>query len=175
MAEEKPIMQEMGDKKEKLISRISLWVSLLLTTVLVVWYYQGNPPDSPEVIKMRVFFNKKKQVVMTFIKLDRNEQIVFAYKNKHPFYKHYIKASTVEQERIRSLIHISTDYTPNQYWFNLVFMWVIFFTAFWFVGLMAEACIAIMRRNSEARIKTYQKEKEQRLASPESEPDEEPR
>ena len=106
---------------------------------------------------------------MKFVNMDRNEQIAFAYKNKHPFYLGYIKASTVEQEKIRSLVHISTDYTPNQYWFNLFFMWVIFFTTFWFIGLMAEACIVIMRRNSEARIKTYQKEKEQRLASEKSE------
>ena len=108
---------------------------------------------------------------MEFVNMNRNEQIAFAYKNKHPFYLKYIKVSTVEQEKIRSLVHISTDYTPNQYWFNLFFMWVIFFTTFWFIGLMAEACIVIMRRNSQARIKTYQKEKEQRLASEEREED----
>jgi hypothetical protein len=169
MEEEKPIMEEIEDSKEKWISRISLWVSLLLTTAVVVWYYQDTPPDSPEVVKMRVFFKERNQQVMKFVNMDRNEQIAFAYKNKHPFYLGYIKASTVEQEKIRSLVHISTDYTPNQYWFNLFFMWVIFFTTFWFIGLMAEACIVIMRRNSEARIKTYQKEKEQRLASEKSE------
>ena len=171
MEEEKPIMEEIEDSKEKWISRISLWVSLLLTTAVVVWYYQDTPPDSPEVVKMRVFFKERNQQVMKFVNMDRNEQIAFAYKNKHPFYLGYIKASTVEQEKIRSLVHISTDYTPNQYWFNLFFMWVIFFTTFWFIGLMAEACIVIMRRNSEARIKTYQKEKEQRLASEEREED----
>ena len=108
-----------------------------------------------------------------FINLDKNEQIAFAYKNKHPFYKRYIKVSTVEQERIRSLIHISTDYTPNQYWFNLFFLSVMSFTTFWFIGLMIEACIVIMRRNSEARIKNYKKEKEQFLASTKNEPGEE--
>ena len=102
--------------------------------------------------------------------MKKNEQIAFAFKNKHPFYKRYIKLSTVEQERIRSLVHISTDYTPNQYWFNLFFMWVIFFTTFWFVGLMAEACIVIIRRNSEARIKKYKKEREQLLDSSENNP-----
>ncbi|MBT3185418.1 MAG: hypothetical protein HOI59_03405 [Nitrospina sp.] len=158
--EEEPILQEIEDAKEKLISRISLWVSLLLTTAIVIWYYQANPPDSPEVVRMRVFFKEKNREVMKFINVGRNEQIAFAYKNKHPFYKNYIKASTVEQERIRSLIHISTDFTPNQYWFNLVFMWVIVFTTFWFLGLMTEACIVLARRNSEARIKNYQKEKE---------------
>jgi hypothetical protein len=173
MEEEKPILEEIEDSKEKWISRISLWVSVLLTTFIVVWYYQDTPPDSAEVVKMRVFFKERNQQVMTFINMNRNEQIAFAYKNKHPFYMSYIKASTVEQEKIRSLVHISTDYTPNQYWFNLFFMWVIFFTAFWFLGLMAEACIVIMRRNSEARIKTYQKEKEQGLASGKDESSEE--
>ena len=168
MEKEKPIMQEMEDQKEKWISRVSLWVSLILTTVIVVWYYQENPPEPANVIKMRVFFKEKNREVMKFINMGRNEQIAFAFKSKHPFYKHYIKASTVEQEKIRSLIHISTDFTPNQYWFNLFFMWVIFFTTFWFIGLMAEACIVIMRRNSEARIKNYQKEKEQNLASAET-------
>lgn len=171
--EVEPILEEIDDNTERWIRRISLWVSLILTTALVVWYYQANPPDSPEVIKMRMFFNEKSMEVGKFINLGKNEQIAFAYKNKHPFYKRYIKSSTVEQERIRSLIHISTDYTPNQYWFNLFFMWVMCFTTFWFIGLMAEACIVIIRRNSEARIKKYklEKENEQRLASAESEPD----
>ena len=173
MQEEKPILEEIEDSKEKWISRISLWISILLTTAVVIWYYQDTPPDSPEVVKMRVFFKERNQQVMEFINMNRNEQIAFAYKNKHPFYLKYIKVSTVEQERIRSLVHISTDYTPNQYWFNLFFMWVIFFTTFWFIGLMAEACIVIMRRNSEARIKTYQKEKEQGLASGKDESSEE--
>jgi len=150
MEEEKPILQEIEDAKEKLISRISLWVSLFLTTAMVVWYYQSSPPDSPEVVRMRVFFKEKNRDVMTFISMDRNEQIAFAFKSKHPFYMSYIS----------SLIHISTDFTPNQYWFNLGFMWVIVFTTFWFLGLMTEACIVLARRNSEARIKNYQKEKE---------------
>ena len=81
----------------------------------------------------------------------------------------------MEQEKIRSLVHVSTDFTPNQYWFNLGFMWVIVFTTFWFLGLMTEACIVLMRRETEARIKNYQKEKErwQRLASDERESSEE--
>lgn len=168
--EEEPILEEIEDSKEKWISRISLWVSLLLTTAVVIWYYQDNPPDSPDVVKMRMFFKERNQEVGKFINMKKNEQIAFAFKNKHPFYKRYIKLSTVEQERIRSLVHISTDYTPNQYWFNLFFMWVIFFTTFWFVGLMAEACIVIIRRNSEARIKKYKKEREQLLDSSENKP-----
>ncbi len=166
-----PILEEIDDNTEKWIRRISLCVSLILTTVLVIWYYQENPPDSPEVIKMRMFFKANNRAVGKFLNLDRNEQIAFAFKNKHPFYNRYIKSSTVEQEKIRSLFHISTDYTPNQYWFNLFFMWVMCFTTFWFIGLMAEACIVIMRRNSEARIKKYklEKENEERLASTEKE------
>ena len=175
MEEEKPILQEIEDTKEKWISRISLWVSVFLTTAIVIWYYQSNPPDSPEVVRMRVFFKEKNRDVMKFISMDRNEQIAFAFKNKHPFYLSYIRKSTVEQEKIRSLVHISTDFTPNQYWFNLGFMWVIVFTTFWFLGLMTEACIVLMRRETEARIKNYQKEKEreQHLASDERESPEE--
>ena len=73
----------------------------------------------------------------------------------------FVKANEVEKADLRALIHISTDYTPNQYWFNLFFAWIIFFTTFWFIGLMVEACIILMRRNSEARIKKYKLEKEQ--------------
>ena len=161
MEEIEPIMQEIEDKKEKLISRISLWVSIILTTIVVYWYYNDNPPDSPAVVKMRMFFKEYNRDVMTFIDLPRDEMIEFAYKKKHPYYLKYVKATEVEKADLRALIHISTDYTPNQYWFNLFFAWVIFFTTFWFIGLMVEACIVLMRRNSEARIKKYKLEKEQ--------------
>jgi len=161
MEEIEPIMQEIEDKKEKWISRISLWVSIILTTIVVYWYYNNNPPDSPAVVKMRMFFKQYNRDVMTFIDLPRDEMIEFAYKKKHPFYLKYVKATEVEKADLRALIHISTDYTPNQYWFNLFFAWVIFFTTFWFIGLMVEACIILMRRNSEARIKKYKLEREQ--------------
>ena len=161
MEEFEPIMQEIEDKKEKWISRISLWVSIILTTIVVYWYYNDTPPDSPAVVKMRMFFKEYNRDVMTFIDLPRDEMIEFAYKKKHPFYLKYVKATEVEKADLRALIHISTDYTPNQYWFNLFFAWVIFFTTFWFIGLMVEACIVLMRRNSEARIKKYKLEKEQ--------------
>ena len=167
--EEQPILEEIDDNTERLIRRISLWTSLLLTAAVVVWYYQANPRDSPEIIKMRMFFKERNMEVGKFINLDKDEQVAFAYKNKHPFYKKYIKASTVEQERIRSLIHISRDFTPTQYWYNLIFLFVMSFTTFWYIGLMIEACIVIMRRNSEARIKNYQKEKEASLASTQNE------
>ena len=161
MEDTEPILQEIEDSKEKLIRQISLWVSLILTTIVVIWYYNDNPPDSPAVVKMRVFFKENNRDVMTFVDLPRNEMIAFAYKKKHPFYLKYVNASESEKEKLKALIHISTDYTPNQYWFNLFFAWVIFFTTFWFIGLMVEACIILMRRNSEARIKKYKLEQEQ--------------
>ena len=161
MEDTEPILQEIEDSKEKLISRISLWTSLILTTLVVIWYYNDNPPDSPAVVKMRVFFKENNRDVMTFVDLPRNEMIAFAYKKKHPFYLKYVNASESEKAKLKALIHISTDYTPNQYWFNLFFAWVIFFTTFWFIGLMVEACIILMRRNSEARIKKYKLEQEQ--------------
>ena len=171
MEDTEPILQEIEDSKEKLISRISLWVSLILTTLVVIWYYNDNPPDSPAVVKMRIFFKENNRDVMTFIDLPHNEMIAFAYKKKHPFYLKYVNASESEKAKLKALIHISTDFTPNQYWFNLFFAWVIFFTTFWFIGLMVEACIILMRRNSESRIKKYkleqeQMEREQELKSP---------
>ena len=171
MEDTEPILQEIEDSKEKLISRISLWVSLILTTLVVIWYYNDNPPDSPAVVKMRTFFKENNRDVMTFIDLPRNEMIDFAYKKKHPFYLKFVNASESEKAKLKALIHISTDFTPNQYWFNLFFAWVIFFTTFWFIGLMVEACIILMRRNSESRIKKYkleqeQMEREQELKSP---------
>ena len=161
MEDTEPILQEIEDSKEKLISRISLWVSLILTTLVVIWYYNDNPPDSPAVVKMRTFFKENNRDVMTFIDLPRNEMIAFAYKKKHPFYLKFVNASESEKAKLKALIHISTDFTPNQYWFNLFFAWVIFFTTFWFIGLMVEACIILMRRNSESRIKKYKLEQEQ--------------
>ena len=171
MEDTEQILQEIEDSKEKLISRISLWVSLILTTLVVIWYYNDNPPDSPAVVKMRTFFKENNRDVMTFIDLPRNEMIAFAYKKKHPFYLKFVNASESEKAKLKALIHISTDFTPNQYWFNLFFAWVIFFTTFWFIGLMVEACIILMRRNSESRIKKYkleqeQREQEQELKSP---------
>jgi hypothetical protein len=168
MDEIEPINKEIDDAKEKWISRISLWASIILTTFLVVWYYNSNPPDSPAVVKMRMFFKKNNRDVMTFINLPRTEMIAFAYKKKHPFYLKYVKASEVEKSKLSALIHISTDYTPNQYLFNLFFAWVIIFTTFWFLGLMAEACIVLMRRSSEARVKQYKLEKEQNEREKES-------
>ena len=84
MDEVEPIHQEIEDQKEKLISRISLWVSIILTTIVVIWYYNENPPDSPAVVKMRVFFKENNRDVMKFIDLPRKEMIAFAYKKIGP-------------------------------------------------------------------------------------------
>ena len=161
MEDIEPITQEIEDQKEKWISRISLWVSIVLTTLVVFWYYTDNPPDSPAVVKMRTFFKENNRDVMTFIDLPRTEMVAFAYKKKHPFYMKFVKANEVEKAVLRARIHNSTNFTPYQYWFSLFFGGIMLFTTFWFIGLMAEACIILMRRNSEARIKKYKLEKEQ--------------
>ena len=59
----------------------------------------------------------------------------------------------IEKEKINALIHISRDYSPNQYWFNVVFLWGIAFTTLWFLGLMLEACIILVRREDAKRRK----------------------
>ncbi|MEE9257950.1 MAG: hypothetical protein V3U37_00280 [Nitrospinaceae bacterium] len=143
----------LDQKQEKFYSRISLWASFLLSTLVVVWYYTGSPPDSPEVREMRLFFNKHKMDVGTFLGLPRGEQKKFAARKKHPFYANYLKASEVKKGKIRALAHISYDYTPYQYWFNLVFLWMIFFTALWFVGLMVEGAIILVRKKAVDRKK----------------------
>jgi hypothetical protein len=135
------------EKKENLYRRISFWFALILSTAIAVYYVVTNPPETKEVQEMRMFFNKHSQDVAKFIRLPRNEQKEFGEKKKHPFYAQYLKASEVEREEIRSLIHISFDYTPNQYWFNIVFLWTVFFAGFWFIGLMTEGGIILVRRD----------------------------
>ena len=75
----------------------------------------------------------------------------FAKTKKHPFYQTYLKSSEVEKERIKALIHISRDYSPNQYWFNILFLWMIAFTTLWFLGLILEAVIILVRREDAER------------------------
>ena len=140
-------------RKEKLYGRVSFWVSMVLSVAAVLGYYWTNPPDSKEVKKMRMFFNEQKMDVSKFLKLSRTEKKKFAAEKKHPFYKKYIEASEVEKEKIRSLAHISYDYTPNQYWFNLVFLWAIFFSTVWFVGLMIQSAIILVRKKDAERKK----------------------
>ena len=135
------------EKKEKLYSKISLWLSLIVTTALVVGYYTKNPPDTEEVQKMRMFFNEHHMAVSKFFSLSRSEIKKYAATKKHPFYAKYLQASVVEKEKIRALAHISYDYTPAQYWFNMIFLWIIFFTFFWFVGLIIEGSIILVRKD----------------------------
>lgn len=139
------------EKKQKVSSRISLWVSIFLSTAAVVGYYLNNPPDSEEVRRMRMFFKENIIAVTQFINMPRNEQAQFAARQKHPFYKNYQKASEIERERLRALIHLSTDYTPNQYWVNIIFLWFICFTSVWFIGVMTEGALILMRRKKAGR------------------------
>lgn len=146
------------EKKENLSRRISFWLALVFSIALTGWYYSSNPPDTAEMRKMRLFFKINIMEVATFIRLPYEELKEFAETKKHPFYRTYQKASEVEKEKIKALIHISRDYSPNQYWFNMVFLWAIAFTALWFLGLMLEAVIILVRRDdAERRFRRKQK------------------
>ena len=84
--------------------------------------------------------------VAKFIRLPQEELEEFAKSKKHLFYQTYLKSSEVEREKIKALIHISRDYSPNQYWFNIIFLWTIAFTTLWFLGLILEAVIILVRQ-----------------------------
>lgn len=139
------------EKKENQYRRISFWISLVLSIVVVVYYVVTNPVDTKEVQEMRMFFNKHSQNIAKFLRLPRKEQIEFAEKKRHPFYTQYLNVSEVKKEELRGLIHISYDYTPYQYWFNMVFVWTISFAGFWFIGLMTEGAIILVRRDRAKR------------------------
>ncbi|MFQ5451001.1 MAG: hypothetical protein ACE5E9_10250 [Nitrospinaceae bacterium] len=139
-------------EKENRFRRNSFWTAIILASSVVIWYYIHTPPDTEEVQRMRIFFKENIMDVTHFLRLPRQEKIAFANSRKHPFYKKYIKASEVEKARIKSLVHISYNYTPYQYWFNLAFLWTIFFAAFWFIGLMTEGAV-ILVRNEKAKRK----------------------
>ena len=96
--------------------------------------------------------------VAKFIRLPFEELEEFAKSKKHPFYQTYLKSSEVEREKIKALIHISRDYSPKQYWFNIVFLWTIAFTTLWFLGLILEAVIILVRRE-DAERKWHRKQK----------------
>ncbi|MGV7219927.1 MAG: hypothetical protein ACQ9MH_00220 [Nitrospinales bacterium] len=138
-------------KREKLYSRISFWLSLILATLAMVWYYERNPPDTEEVKKMRIFFKENIMEVTQFIKLNHEEMDVAAAMHKHPFYKTFVKASQTEQDRIRALIHISVDYNSNSYWFNLIFAWTVVFTTLWFLGAITEGIIVLVRQGKNVK------------------------
>ena len=149
--EQEQIEELRDNQKEVLSRRISFWLSFILAVGISFWYYALNPPDSTEMRKMRLFFKENIMDVAKFIRLPDDELQGFAALKSHPFYQTYLKSSEVEKEKIRALIHISRDYSPNQYLFNIVFLWTIAFTTLWFLGLILEAIIILVRREDTAR------------------------
>ena len=139
------------NQKEIFNRRVSFWLSFTLAIVITWWYYSLNPPDSTEMRKMRLFFKENIMDVAKFIRLPNDELREFTTLKSHPFYQTYLKSSEVEKEKIRALIHISRDYNPNQYWFNIVFLGTIAFAAIWFLGLILEAIIILVRRDDTER------------------------
>ena len=146
------------EKKENLSRRISFWLSLILATAITWWYCALNPVESTEMRKMRLFFKENIMEVAKFIRLPNEELKEIVKSKKHPFYQTYLKSSEVKREKIKALIHISRDYSPNQYWFNIVFLWTIVFTTLRFLGLILEAVIILVRRE-DAERKWHRKER----------------
>lgn len=156
--EQEQIEELRDNQKEVLSRRISFWLSFILAVGISFWYYALNPPDSTEMRKMRLFFKENIMDVAKFIRLPDDELQGFAALKSHPFYQTYLKSSEVEKEKIRALIHISRDYSPNQYLFNIVFLWTIAFTTLWFLGLILEAIIILVRREDTARREKIKKQ-----------------
>ena len=146
------------NQKEFFNRRVSFWLSFTLAIVITWWYYSLNPPDSTEMRKMRLFFKENIMDVAKFIRLPNDELREFTTLKSHPFYQTYLKSSEVEKEKIRALIHISRDYNPNQYWFNIVFLGTIAFAAIWFLGLILEAIIILVRRDDTERRERIKKQ-----------------
>ena len=146
------------NQKELFNRRVSFWLSFILAIVITWWYCALNPPDSTEMRKMRLFFKENIIDIAKFIRLPDDELQWFAALKNHPFYQTYLKSSEVEKEKIRALIHISRDYSPNQYLFNIVFLWTIAFTTLWFLGLILEAIIILVRREDTARRERIKKQ-----------------
>lgn len=156
--EQEQIEELRDNQKEVLSRRISFWLSFILAVGISFWYYALNPPDSTEMRKMRLFFKENIMDVAKFIRLPDDELQGFAALKSHPFYQTYLKSSEVEKEKIRALIHISRDYSPNQYLFNIVFLWTIAFATLWFLGLILEAIIILVRREDTARRERIKKQ-----------------
>ena len=156
--EQEQIEELRDNQKEVLSRRISFWLSFILAVGISFWYYALNPPDSTEMRKMRLFFKENIMDVAKFIRLPDDELQGFAALKSHPFYQTYLKSSEVEKEKIRALIHISRDYSPNQYLFNIVFLWTIAFTTLWFLCLILEAIIILVRREDTARRERIKKQ-----------------
>ena len=155
--EQEQIEELRDNQKEVLSRRVSFCLSFILAVGISFWYYALNPPDSTEMRKMRLFFKENIMDVAKFIRLPDDELQGFAALKSHPFYQTYLKSSEVEKEKIRALIHISRDYSPNQYLFNIVFLWTIAFTTLWFLGLILEAIIILVRREDTARRERIKK------------------
>ena len=156
--EQEQIEELRDNQKEVLSRRVSFCLSFILAIVITWWYYSLNPPDSKEMQKMRLFFKENVMDVAKFIRLPNDELQGFAALKSHPFYQTYLKSSEVEKEKIRALIHISRDYNPNQYWFNIVFLWTIAFATLWFLGLILEAIIILVRREDAERRESIKKQ-----------------
>ena len=147
-----------SNQKDVFNRRVSFWLSFILAIVITWWYYALNPPDSTEMRKMRLFFKENIMNVAKFVRLPNDELQEFVASRSHPFYQTYLKSSEVERKKIKALIHISRDYTPNQYWFNIIFLWTIAFTTLWFLGLILEAVIILVRREDAERRKRIKKQ-----------------
>lgn len=159
MEGEQEQIEQLRDNQKEVLSRwISFWLSFILAVGISFWYYALNPPDSTEMRKMRLFFKENIMDVAKFIRLSDDELQGFAALKSHPFYQTYLKSSEVEKEKIRALIHISRDYNPNQYWFNIVFLWTIAFATLWFLGLILEAIIILVRREDNERRERIKKQ-----------------
>jgi len=134
------------EKKDKRYGRIFFWFAVIISTLITSWYYSSNPPDKEATQKLRIFIAAHAREISHFLRLSPEEQIGYAGKNKHPFYKKFVRASEVGKAKIRVLAHNSYSYKPTQYWINLMFLWAIFFATFWFLGLITHAIIQITRR-----------------------------
>ena len=143
------MVSEKEDRIEKVSSAISFWVATVISIVSIFAYYKSTPPDDLTTQKMRLFFRDNIMEVSEFIKLPFDEQNAFALKQTHPFYKSYMKSSETEKEKIRAIIHISDDYSPNHYWLNVAFLWLIVFSSVWFIAKIVEG-ILIMVRDKES-------------------------
>ena len=148
---------DLEEKKNRLYSRISFWVSLTLSITLCLWYYKYNPPDEGAAKEMRIFIAKNARQVTEFLRMTLDEKKSFVKEKNHPFFRNYLEASEVTKREIDAIVHISTDYKSNQYWVNIVFLWVIFFAAFWFIGLMTEAISQLVRQEKKERIRRIRK------------------
>ncbi len=142
------VPQELDDRFDKLVGKISLWGAVLLAALGTWIYYDNTPPDTEKMAQMRLFFKNNAIEVGDFLLLPIEKQKVAADQKKHPFYRTYLKASENEKGKIRNIYHESIDYTLYQYWFNLVALWFILFSTLWFFGLMAQGVVNLVRQQN---------------------------